>query len=138
MRFKEFVALPKKIRVEAPEYLLTSKLMRLDEATRSTVGKYTARRDTPHFQGDEYHAHADIPGGYEVAWGISGSRRHPNKFPAVVPADAKSAVANVLGVKVDMLETFKVYDESLGEDVLLFEVHDATTHLSNVTARKHS
>ncbi|MGA9047225.1 hypothetical protein [Sulfuricurvum sp.] len=125
MRFKEFVALPKKIRVEAPEHLLLTTPERLDEATRSTVGNFTARRDQPHFLGDEYHAHVDIPGGYEVAWGKSGSRRHPNKFPTDVPKDAKAAVAKVLGVKVDLLEIFKVYDEKLGEDVLLFEVHES-------------
>lgn len=125
MRFKEFIALPKKIRVEAPEHLLPTKPERLDEATRFTVGNFTARRDQPHFQGDEYHAHVEIPGGYEVAWGKSGSRRHPNKFPTDVPNDAKAAVAKVLGVKVNMLESFKVRDESLGEDVLLFEVRES-------------
>jgi hypothetical protein len=120
MGCKEFLALPKKIRVEAPEHLLPAE--QLDEATRATVGKYTARRDAPHFQGDEYHAHCEISG-YEIAWGKSGSRRHPNKFPTDVPTDAKPAVAKVLGVNVDLLATFKVYDEVVGEDVLLFEVN---------------
>jgi hypothetical protein len=120
MGFKEFSALPKKIRVEAPERLLPGE--QLDEASRATVGKYTARRDPPHYQGDEYHAHAEIPGGYEVAWGRSGSRRHPNKFPTDVPIDAKTAVAKVLGINANLLETFKVRDETIGEDVLLFEV----------------
>lgn len=124
LTFKEYLALPKKIRVEAPERLLPKEPKQLDEATRVTVGNYTARRDQPHFQGDEYHAHADVPGGYEVAWGISGSRRHPNKFPANVPKDAKAAVAKVLGVSPDLLEAFKVYDDSIGEDVLLFEVSE--------------
>jgi hypothetical protein len=32
----------------------------LNEATKTTVGKFTARRDQPHFEGDEYHAHANI------------------------------------------------------------------------------
>lgn len=122
LTFKKFLALPKKIRVEAPEHFLPKEPQRLDEATRTTVGKYTARRDPPHFQGDEYHAHADVPGGYEVAWGKSGARRHPNKFPTSVPKDAKAAVAKVLGVSVDLLETFKVHDDAIGEDVLLFEV----------------
>lgn len=125
MRFKEFILLPKKIRVEAPEHLLPTKPERLDEATRAIVGNFTARRDPPHFQGDEYHAHADIPGGYEVAWGKSGSRRHPNKFPTNVPTDAKAAVAKALGVKVDILESFKVRDESLDEDVLLIEIRES-------------
>jgi hypothetical protein len=125
MRFKEFISLLKKIRVEVPEHLLPTKPEKIEEATRSTVGNFTARRDPPHFQGDEYHAHVDIPGGYEVAWGKSGSRRHPNKFPTAVPNDAKAAVAKVLGVEVDMLESFKVRDENLGEDVLLFEVRES-------------
>src|SRR5581483_9744361 len=117
--FKEFRNLPKKIRIEVPAKLL-QEAAQLDEATRSKVGRYTARRDPPHFQGDEYHAHADIPGGYEVSWGVSGARRHPNKFPAAVPKDAKQAIANVLKISVDLLETSKVYDEKIGEDVLLF------------------
>src|SRR5690606_32954821 len=98
LTFEEFLDLPKKIRVEVPEHLLPQTSWRLDEATRTTVGKFTARRDQPHFHGDEYHAHVDIPGGYEVAWGKSGARRHPNKFPTNVPKDAKVAVAKVLGV----------------------------------------
>lgn len=110
----------RKIRVEGPEELLHN--MQLNEATRATVGKFTSRRDPPHFQGDEYHAHSEIPGGYEVSWGISGSRRHENKFPAQVPADAKAAVAKVLRVNVDMLEGYRVYDENIEQEVLLVEV----------------
>lgn len=124
MGFKEYISLPKKIRVEAPERLLRTDPERIDEATRVTVGRYTARRDPPHFQGDEYHAHAGIPGGYEVSWGISGVRRHPNKFPATVPNDAKQAVADVLGVSVDLLETSRIHDDDVGEDVLLLEVKE--------------
>jgi len=120
--FKEFINLPKKIRVEAPPELLPAAPDHLSEATRKTVGNHTARRDQPHFQGDEYHAHADIPGGYEVSWNRSGSRRHPNKFPAIVPNDAKDAVAKVLGISPDLLETYRVRDDAVGEDVLLFEV----------------
>lgn len=114
--FKEFYATTRKILVEVPENI------QLNEATRSTVGKYTARRDPGHFDGDEYHAHAETPGGYEVAWGISGSRRHPQKFPAKIPADAKAAVAKVLGISVDLLEAFTFRDETIGEDVLLLEI----------------
>ncbi len=104
---------PRKILVviEAPE-LLT-------EATRATVGRFTARRDPPHFQGDEYHAHADVPGGYEVAWTASGVRRHESKFPAQIPNDARLAVATVLGVSPDLLESFKWRDDVLQEEVFL-------------------
>jgi hypothetical protein len=97
----------RKIRVEAPEAIL--------EAARATVGRYTARRDQPHFQGDEYHAHAEIPGGYEVSWNVSGSRRHHNKFPAQIPAGARAAVAKVLGVDPQKLEGFTVDGELLIE-----------------------
>jgi hypothetical protein len=101
----------KRIRVEAPVAIL--------EAARVTVGRYTARRDKPHFQGDQYHAHADIPGGYEVSWNTSGSRRHPNKFPAQIPADAKAAVAQVLGVDPHILEGYTINADA---DILLIEV----------------
>lgn len=115
--FKDFLNI-RKIRVETSQ-------QRLDEATRRTVGNFTARRDPPHFQGDEYHGHAAIPGGYEVSWGISGARRHPNKFPAVIPADARQAVADVLGVSVSKLECFKIHDDVIDEDVFLVELVDA-------------
>lgn len=75
----------------------------LDEATRVTVGNYTARRDQPHVQGDEYHAHVLVSGG-EASWGKSGSRRHPNKFPSDIPQDAKNAAALVLKVDATKLE----------------------------------
>jgi hypothetical protein len=50
---------PKKLLILTPQILT--------EATRETVGRYPARRDPPHFQGDEYHAHAELPGGYEAS-----------------------------------------------------------------------
>jgi hypothetical protein len=106
---------PQKIRVEMPKALF--------EATRAKIGRFTARRDPPHFQGDEYHAHADVPGG-EVCWGVSGRRRHPNKFPAHVPDDARSAVAAVLEIDPDLLEAYEIDDELIGEKVLLLEVRD--------------
>jgi hypothetical protein len=51
----------------------------LSEATRATIGRFTARRDQPHFQGDEKHAHVD-DGGNEYSWTLSGKRKHPGKF----------------------------------------------------------
>ncbi len=113
--FENFIA-PTKIRVEV------SDSVQLNEAKQATVGKYTARRDQPHFQGDEYHAHAEVPGGYEVSWGMSGARRHPNKFPAQIPADARAAVAKVLGVKPNLLEGYRILDDTINEEVLLIEV----------------
>lgn len=93
----------------------------LNEATRATVGRYTARRDQPHFSGDQYHAHADLPKGYQVAWNIDGSKRHVGKFPKEIPNDAKAAVAKVLGVRPDILETFQWYDEALKENIYIVE-----------------
>lgn len=122
IRFKDFFEMPKKIRVEVPPNFADSRPEQLDEATRAKVGNYTARRDPPHFQGDEYHAHAEIPGGFEVAWGRSGARRHPNKFPADIPNNAKAAVAKALGVDISLLECYKVRDEVINEDVFLIAV----------------
>jgi len=85
----------------------------LTEATRATVGLFTARRDPPYFQGDEYHAHAAVPGSYEVAWTTSGTRRHENKFPAQIPNDARLAVTKVLGVNPDLLESFRWRDDGM-------------------------
>jgi len=92
----------------------------LDEAARATVGRFTAHRNQPHFAGDEYHGHCDVGGGHKVAWTLSGKRRHPSKFPARVPQDAKAAVSKVLNVSVDLLESFWVREA--GCRVLLFEV----------------
>ncbi len=114
--FIEFLEMRKinKILVELPEKLLT-------EATRKSVGNYTARRDQPHFDGDEYHAHVKIKG-YEVAWGKSGKRRHPNKFPVTIPKNAKKAIAKVLDVDISILESYKIFDPELKEDVFLIEM----------------
>ena len=64
-------------------------------------------------------------GDYEVAWGISGVRRYPNKFPAAIPNDARQAVANVLGIDVSILECYKIHDPDINEDIFLIEVKDA-------------
>jgi len=103
------------IRVELTPSLLT-------EATQAQVGRFTARRDPPHFVGDERHGHCDIGGGCEVAWTISGVRRHPSKFPTQIPYDAKAAVAKVLKVSPDILEAFWIEED--GKRVLLLENHD--------------
>ena len=121
--FRDYLDI-RKIRVEVTSTFADEARERLDEATRRTVGNFTARRDPPHFQGDEYHGHAKVPGGYEVAWGVSGARRHVGKFPSQIPNDAKQAVADVLGVDVSLLEVFKVRDSAIGEDVFLVEVRD--------------
>lgn len=96
----------------------------LEEAKKVTVGKQTAVRHHPHFQGGEYHGHCDLSGGYEVSWTISGQRLHPNKFPAddKIPKDAKTAIAKVLGVSADLLEAFIAYDEEENKEIILFEL----------------
>ena len=91
----------------------------LTEATRAQVGRFTARKDAPHFAGDEYHGHCEVGRGCEVAWSVTGIRRHPCKFPAKVPNDAKAAVAKVLDVSPDILEAFWIKDD--GKRGLLFE-----------------
>ena len=91
----------------------------LNEAKTATVGRFTARRDQPHFVGDQYHGHCDVGGGKEVSWNLSGVRRHQNKFPAAVPNDAKAAVAQVLGLSQDILEAFWIEED--GKRVLLLE-----------------
>jgi hypothetical protein len=98
---------PIKIRVE------------LNEATLAKVGNYTARKDKPHFNGDEYHGTVSL-GSKEISWTLSGKRRHPNKFPITIPNDAKLAVAKVLNVDPSILEAFKIEMEN-GEYILLLE-----------------
>lgn len=111
----------KKLIVEVPTLDL------LKEATRATVGQYTARRDSAHFNGDEYHGHCDTGGGYEVSWGMSGKRRHPNKFPAAIPNDARLAVAKVLKVDPSILEGFVTFDSESSQYVLLIECRHSNT-----------
>lgn len=109
MKFRKVDAMPTKIKVVVPENILMNN-EKLIESTCFSYGRYTARRDPPHFHGDVYHAHVDIPGGYEVSWNISGARRHEGKFPAKIPKDAIMAVANVLKIDQELLESSKIYD----------------------------
>jgi hypothetical protein len=105
---------------EAPRVEIELPRTVINEATKTSVGRFTARRDPPHFAGDEYHGHCSVGGGYEVSWNISGPRRHSSKFPAAVPHDARAAVAKVLNVPADILESYWIKDN--GETVLLFEL----------------
>lgn len=95
----------------------------LDEGKQATVGRRKAYKDQPHFHGDEYHGHCELPGGKEVSWTMTGKRRHPNKFPAddKIPKDAKLAVAKVLGVDPNILETYWGYDEIEGKNVFIIQ-----------------
>jgi hypothetical protein len=105
------------IQIEVPQYLLV-------EVTCAKVGRFTAMRNSPHFNGDERHGHCDVGGGYKVAWSVSGIRRHPSKFPAQIPRDAKAAVAKVLGVSPDiLLEAYWIDDD--GKRVLLVVAREA-------------
>ena len=94
------------------------------EAKETTVGKYTAYKHQPHFQGGEYHGHSDTEGGRQVSWTMSGKRLHPNKFPTEIPNDARIAVAKVLGVPAKKLESYIAYDEVEGKEVLLLELRE--------------
>jgi len=95
----------------------------LEESYKTFFG-HVVRKDPPHFHSDEYHAHAKLDGGYEVAWTVSGKRRHPGKFPAHVPDAARAAVAQRLGVSKDLLESFWINEA--GKKTLLFEVRAQT------------
>ena len=109
--------------VNSPGIHVELPLSLLSEATRAQVGRFTARRDQPHFAGDEYHGQCDVGGGCEVGWNVSGLRRHPSKFPARVPHDARAAVAKVLGVSPDILEAYWIDDNN--KKVLLLEARMA-------------
>ncbi|MCX6584232.1 MAG: hypothetical protein NT166_29000 [Candidatus Aminicenantes bacterium] len=111
--FKEFLNRPRKIRAEVPKHLLPDNYESLDEAVRAKVGRYSARLDSPHFQGDEPHCHIKMPDGHEVSWNKSGTRRHPNKFPAKAPRDGKAAGAKALGVSPNILEGYRFFDETI-------------------------
>lgn len=97
---------------------------RLEEIKKATVGRNTAYKHQPHFQGGEYHGHSDFDNGYQVSWTITGKRLHPNKFPAddKIPKNAKAAVAKVLGVSTNLLEGYMTFDDIEGEEVILFEL----------------
>ncbi|WP_269526424.1 hypothetical protein [Coraliomargarita parva] len=87
------------------------------------VNGHTLRKDPPHFNGDVYHVHAKLAGGYEASWEVTGARRHPEKFPANVPRGVRQAAAQVLGIDVNLLECFWIRENN--EQVLLIEVTDS-------------
>ena len=78
-------------------------------------------KDSPHFNGGEYHGHVDMPGGKQVSYTVSGDRLHKNKFPNHVPQGVKDSISQGLGVSSDMFESYDVYDEILGANVILLE-----------------
>ena len=92
------------------------------------------RKDGPHFSGDEPHAHADLPSGYQVSYNKSGSRRHPNKFPVNVPKEIKKNIANFLKVSVDTLgECYAAFDPKLNKEVILIEAR--MSHAQRILSR---
>lgn len=93
------------------------------EESWKRVNGHTLRKDPPHFNGDEYHVHAELPGGYEASWGVSGKRRHPGKFPAHVPRAIRDAAATILKVSPDLLEAFWIQQD--GNKTLLLEIKEA-------------
>lgn len=95
----------------------------LDEARHTkNFGKIEVHKDSPHFKGGEYHGHVDLPGGKQVSYTISGKRLHPNKFPKQIPSNIKNAIAQVLGVDSDLLESYEIFDEIEGANVILLEL----------------
>jgi len=61
-----------------------------------------------------------------VAWTKSGVRKHPSKFPATVPKDAKAAEAKVINVDPALLESWWI--GSGKKWVLMFEVKVGNVH----------
>lgn len=116
--FKEYYYQPKKIFVEVPS---SNELILLQENRRTIeIDGVMVDKDGPHFPADKKHAHAKLPGGCEIAWDIACQRKHPNKFPAVVPKRYKTAVAKALNVDETMLECSLVHNGS--EEYILIEV----------------
>lgn len=117
-------------RSETREIVVEILETRFDECIRVIEEGYTkdvdgipVRKDGPHFHGDDYHVHIELPGGYEVSWMRKGKRRHPNKFPAEVPDNVKAAAAKRLGVSPTVLEWFEVDDETLKRRIILVEIN---------------
>ncbi len=85
------------------------------------IGKIPVHKDSPHFNGGEYHGHVDMPSGKQVTYTISGKRLHPNKFPTQIPQNAKDAIAQVLKVDPNIFESYEAYDEIEKTTVFLLE-----------------
>lgn len=107
--------------VEVGEELFDQHLSELTESHTENVNGLPVRKDSPHFQGDQVHATIKLGRGKEVTWNRSGSRRHPNKFPANVSPKWKAAIAQVLDVSPDILEWHEVRNDETGERYLLVE-----------------
>jgi hypothetical protein len=130
MRFREYLNRIKKdksirIIIVSDQIQIDNLMLNvMEEAKKSTVGRHTAFKHQPHFQGGEYHGHADLDSGRQISWTITGKRLHPNKFPAdnKIPKDAKTAVATVLGVSPDIFEEYVAFDEAENENVILFKL----------------
>lgn len=92
----------------------------LNERTIKKIRRHSIRKDPPHTGGDEYHAHCTL-GGHEVCWTVSGSRRHPNKFPAdsKIPNDVKSGIADTLGISVNVLECWQIRNSQDKEEYVV-------------------
>jgi len=117
-KFEEYYHQPKKILVEVPS---SNDLILLRENRRTIeIDGVTVYKDSPHFPADKKHVHAELPGGYEIAWDIACHRKHPNKFPADVPKRYKTAVAKALNVDETMLECSIIHNGS--EKYILIEV----------------
>ena len=112
----------RKVVVSVPNNFLNRFKSIIDEGRfTKNVGKIPVHKDSPHFSGGEYHGHVDMPGGKQVSYTISGKRLHPNKFPMQVPKNVKNAIAQVLGVDPDILESYEAYDEIDKITVFLLE-----------------
>lgn len=113
----------KNVVVSVPEYFFKKFESIIINEGRHTkeIGNIPVHKDSPHVKGGEYHGHVDMPGGKQVTYTISGQRLHPNKFPNQVPQNVKKAIAQVLGVDPNILESYEAYDEIENSTVFLLE-----------------
>jgi uncharacterized protein YozE (UPF0346 family) len=96
----------------------------LAHIAHAPAGRFSIQRDPLHGADDEFHGHCDIGCGCEVALTVACVCRHFFKSPALVPPDAKVAVAKVLGVSPDLFEAYWIEDNE--KRVLLLECRPAS------------
>ena len=123
IRENESIGKDKKVVVSMPLNIFTKFESKIISEGRFTkmVGRIPVQKDSPHFDGGEYHGHVNLPGGKQISYTVSGKRLHPNKFPKKVPEYVKNAIAQVLKVDPNLLESYEVYDETEKSKVILIE-----------------
>ena len=98
------------------------------QAKNSASSVYPQHLKQLHLQGGEYHGHCDMNDGSRISWTLSGLRLHPDKFPAdnKISADVKIAVAKILGVRVNRMESFFAFDDQESKAVIILKIKTAS------------